>query len=198
MKGRDGEPPRDGDDEDIGFGKPPKRTRFQPGQSGNPKGRPKRAFGTHHLPAVILQRAREIFIEEGDRPMTIREGDTLINLDAYRLAVRAAHISAAKGSAMAQRTVIQGRLSVEHEIAAVMNAAFHEAAMYKEACDLKRRQCRKAGLPEPGFHIDPDDVVLELTSWRGADVVVVVGVNRSAEDRIAHALPALVLDPVER
>ena len=25
----------------IGYGKPPKHSRFQPGQSGNPKGRPK-------------------------------------------------------------------------------------------------------------------------------------------------------------
>lgn len=29
------------DDEDIGYGKPPKHTRFRKGQSGNPKGRPK-------------------------------------------------------------------------------------------------------------------------------------------------------------
>ena len=26
---------------EVGFGKPPKRTRFKPGRSGNPKGRPK-------------------------------------------------------------------------------------------------------------------------------------------------------------
>ena len=25
----------------VGFGKPPKNTQFQPGQSGNPKGKPK-------------------------------------------------------------------------------------------------------------------------------------------------------------
>ncbi len=27
-------------DDDIGFGKPPKHTQFKPGQSGNPAGRP--------------------------------------------------------------------------------------------------------------------------------------------------------------
>jgi len=32
--------PKDGDYE-VGYGKPPKHTRFKPGQSGNPKGRPK-------------------------------------------------------------------------------------------------------------------------------------------------------------
>jgi hypothetical protein len=29
------------DDNRIGYGKPPKRTRFKPGQSGNPRGRPR-------------------------------------------------------------------------------------------------------------------------------------------------------------
>lgn len=31
----------DNDDEPVGYGRPPKRHRFKPGQSGNPKGRPK-------------------------------------------------------------------------------------------------------------------------------------------------------------
>lgn len=30
------------DDDNVGYGKPPKHTRFQKGQSGNPRGRPKR------------------------------------------------------------------------------------------------------------------------------------------------------------
>lgn len=29
------------DDEDVGYGKPPRRHQFKPGQSGNPKGRKK-------------------------------------------------------------------------------------------------------------------------------------------------------------
>ncbi len=40
------------DDYDIGYGKPPKDTRFQPGQSGNLKGRPK---GSLNLKTVVEQ-----------------------------------------------------------------------------------------------------------------------------------------------
>ena len=42
------------DDESIGYGRPPKRTRFKPGQSGNPRGRPKgvRNFKTDLMSAL--------------------------------------------------------------------------------------------------------------------------------------------------
>ncbi|MFL0357263.1 DUF5681 domain-containing protein [Erythrobacter sp. GH1-10] len=35
----------DNDDYEVGYGKPPKNTRWQKGQSGNPSGRPKGARG---------------------------------------------------------------------------------------------------------------------------------------------------------
>lgn len=35
----------DGDDGRVGYGKPPKKHQFKPGQSGNPRGRPKGARG---------------------------------------------------------------------------------------------------------------------------------------------------------
>lgn len=39
-------------DETVGYGRPPKATRFKKGQSGNPKGRPK---GTRPIGAVIQE-----------------------------------------------------------------------------------------------------------------------------------------------
>ena len=39
---------------DVGYGKPPIHTRFKPGQSGNPKGRPKQAKGLKTLAREIL------------------------------------------------------------------------------------------------------------------------------------------------
>ena len=82
---------------EVGYGKPPESTRFKPGQSGNPKGRPK---GLQNLETDLLEMLRapvEIKNANGTRTITVqqaalhtlaakaREGDTraiqqLINL----------------------------------------------------------------------------------------------------------------------
>ena len=50
---------------EVGYGKPPKSTRFQPGQSGNPRGRPK---GTKNLKTDLIEELHEtIEIREGNR-----------------------------------------------------------------------------------------------------------------------------------
>lgn len=41
---------------DVGYGKPPKETQFEPGHSGNPKGRPKGAQNADTLARKILSR----------------------------------------------------------------------------------------------------------------------------------------------
>ena len=60
-------------DYDVGYGKPPKANRFQPGQSGNSRGRPK---GTKNAKLLLAQTLDEIVIvSEGAVPqrMTKRE-----------------------------------------------------------------------------------------------------------------------------
>ena len=53
------------DDDEVGYCRPPKRTQFKPGQSGNPRGRPKgsRNFATevqeaHMIPVRVMQGKR--------------------------------------------------------------------------------------------------------------------------------------------
>jgi hypothetical protein len=47
---------RDQRDYEIGFGRPPKATRFKPGESGNPRGRPK---GSRPVGAVLQEVLRQ-------------------------------------------------------------------------------------------------------------------------------------------
>lgn len=50
-------PASDKDDVEVGYGRPPKRTQFKKGQSGNPKGRPK---GARSLKTIVEQQLNEV------------------------------------------------------------------------------------------------------------------------------------------
>lgn len=57
-------PPKPQDGYNVGYGRPPKHTQFRPGQSGNPKGRPKRDKSLTSLLAAILSETMSI-VENG-------------------------------------------------------------------------------------------------------------------------------------
>ena len=64
-------------DYEVGYGKPPKRTRFRPGQSGNPRGRPK---GTKNLKTDL--------VEELGEKVVVREGDQARQVSKQRAVVK--------------------------------------------------------------------------------------------------------------
>jgi hypothetical protein len=57
----------------VGYGKPPRGHQFQPGQSGNPKGRPKGTKNTATLLREILDRKVEMRIGGRIRKVSVRE-----------------------------------------------------------------------------------------------------------------------------
>lgn len=60
----------------VGYGRPPKHTRFQPGQSGNPKGRPK---GTINLKTDLMEELSErISVSEGGKPKKLSKQRALL------------------------------------------------------------------------------------------------------------------------
>jgi hypothetical protein len=84
-----------GRDDDIGYGKPPKRTRFKPGESGNPKGRPK---GTKNLKTDLVEELSErVPITENGRPLKVSK---------QRLMVKALTAKAVKGDTRAASILI--------------------------------------------------------------------------------------------
>lgn len=54
---------------EVGKGKPPKKHQFKPGQSGNPKGRPKGSKNVHHVLTKIL--GEKITITDAGKKMVV-------------------------------------------------------------------------------------------------------------------------------
>jgi hypothetical protein len=57
----------------VGYGRPPKQNQYQPGQSGNPKGRPKGRKNTATLLREILDRMIEVRNGSTIRKISVRE-----------------------------------------------------------------------------------------------------------------------------
>lgn len=64
------------DDYEVGYGKPPKHTRFKPGRSGNPRGRPKKS---KNVDALLERELDEVVtLQEGGQPIRITKREAII------------------------------------------------------------------------------------------------------------------------
>jgi len=82
---------KDQSDYEVGYGKPPKHTRFKKGRSGNPKGRPKKR-----------KRLAESFDEELRQEITIKDK----TLSMQEVIIKALVQNAAKGKPAALKAVL--------------------------------------------------------------------------------------------
>lgn len=90
---------------DVGYGKPPQATQFKPGQSGNPKGRPKQQ-----------KTLQQLFLEELAKTVKVKIGDSIVTMDKKRALVRKGIDMALHGDMRAQQLAWSRLLAAEESL----------------------------------------------------------------------------------
>lgn len=148
-------------DYEVGYGKPPREHRFQPGRSGNPKERPKRAKASGD-PAPRDRQAEAVLLAEAYREVTLREGDKHVRLSMLEAVYRAMAMSALKGNRFAQTNLINSVRAIEHERYRERIAHLEQAISYKTYRESEIANARAQRRPEPVPLPHPDDMVVDL------------------------------------
>lgn len=148
-----------GSDYFIGYGKPPVHSRFKPGQSGNPLGRPKGAKNK----AVNHERLRRLTIEEAYRPIMVRDGHRELEMPTIQAVLRSVSLRAASGDPRSQKMLIELLGAIEHSEKADYDQNLQTLVEYKAYWEgelLRRQRTGETG-EEPLPH--PDDIHIDFT-----------------------------------
>lgn len=146
----------------VGYGKPPVAHRFKKGKSGNPNGRPRGAKSKSGSLDPRDQPTDALVLEEAYRPVTIREGDKVVELPAIQASIRALAISAMKGSRLSQKALAEIVREVEDRRAKQHIAMLDGALEYKLKWKSEIERCERLGIERPRPIPDPDDIIIDF------------------------------------
>ena len=151
---------------EIGYGKPPAHSRFQPGISGNPRGRPKGSKNRPRVPALHEERLKTIVLEEAYRNVSINDANGPISIPIARAVVRSLAVNAAKGNQRSQRLFAELLVSVERENKELHGEFLGSAIDYKTWWDEELRRRKRLGIEAPDPIPHPDDIVIDMSTGR--------------------------------
>lgn len=165
----------------VGYGRPPAAHQFKKGQSGNPRGRPKRAKRQQPEMDPSTQPTERLILQEAYRKVTVREGEKTIELPAIQAAMRALAISAMKGSRLSQKALTEIVRAAELRERTETLEAMEAAIDYKQRWTAELARLRRLGDPAPLLLPHPDDMEIDL---RNGGVIITGPMNQ--EEKAAH------------
>ncbi len=147
-------------DFDVGYAKPPEASRFKPGVSGNPKGRPKGR--KNKMPALNEERLKVVIMEEAYRTIKVNDGNRQVTVPMAQAIVRSLAVNAAKGNTRAQRLFAEMLSGAEASNKRLYDEWLDTALTYKVEWEneLERRRLLGIVAPEPVPH--PDHIHINM------------------------------------
>lgn len=150
------------------YRKPPVEHQFKRGTSGNPNGRPRKNkagqpdFGA--LGGGTADRFGEMALDEGVRPVTIREGEKISEIPAMQALYRTMFRAAAQGDTKAGRQLLDVILRFESRRSESAIELLQLAAQYKETYGPIFERHRREGREPPDIYPHPDDIIIDEIS----------------------------------
>ena len=150
-------------DYEVGYGKPPRHTRFVKGQSGNPRGRPRKS----KPPALRLSDApSDGFVqEEAYRLVALRENGQRIQLPALQAVARSMFTEAIKGKRLSQKYLLEHLADLEKQYRQLEAARYARLEALKRDGEQKLTEHERKELPPPDLVPHPDDIVINPATF---------------------------------
>ncbi len=149
-------------DYEVGFAKPPEHTRFKPGRSGNPRGRPK---GSKNKPPVLQgERMQAIILEEAYRTIRVQDAGRTVTLSMAEAIIRSLALAAAKGQQRSQRLFTELLRTTEAAKMELHDEYLKTLIEYKSGWEERIEECKRLGIEPPDPIPHPDQIVIDFAN----------------------------------
>ena len=152
-----------GPDYDVGYAKPPKHSQFKPGNTANPRGRPKGS--KNKAPRWSHGGFDALIREEAYRSMTINDNGRPVKMPVMQAVIRRVGIDALQGRSRAQKLFLNELLGGAERRNDAKFETFQEG-MIRYKCEQRRvlDEALAAGRRPPELIPHPDDIIIDMST----------------------------------